>query len=96
LETRICIEIGGAHIIDRARHFAKANGYVHVNPVAIPEHVVHWELDILHLVSNTKQHDFCYSWENLVGKLKSAGTSLEALEKGKSVPYKVMEQAQPG
>jgi hypothetical protein len=96
LETRICIEIGGVRIRDRARHFAKANGYADLNLVAVPERILRWELDLLLLVSDEKHRDSCYSWTNLLDELKSGGSSLEALEKGKSIPYEVTEQSRPG
>jgi hypothetical protein len=96
LETRICIELGAVRILDRARRFAQENGYTDVDLLALPDRILRWEMDILLLVSEKKHRDSCYSWQNLVDELKTGGSSLEALEKGKSVPYAITEQVRPG
>jgi hypothetical protein len=95
LATRICCEIIGIQILDRARHFAKEKGHI-VDLVALPERILHWEKDILLLVSDERHRDSCYVWENLLDELKAGNSNLEALEKGKSVPSQVIEHSRPG
>jgi hypothetical protein len=96
LETRICIELGLVRMLNRAYRFAKEQGYPDVDLLALPERILCRERDILLLVSDTHHRDSCYAWENLVDELKSAKSSLEALEKGKSIPSEVAEQVRPG
>ena len=95
-ETRICIEIQGLRLIDKSRGFAKEKGYADVNLVALPERILRWEKDILLLVSDVKHRNSSYCWEFLIDEVKSAGSSLEALEKGKSVPHEITEHVRPG
>jgi hypothetical protein len=96
LETRICLELGHVCILDRARRFARGQGYDKVDLAALPERILRWEADILLLVSDKGRRDACYSWENLLEELKTNKSSLEALEKGKSIPEEVTQQVRPG
>jgi hypothetical protein len=95
LATRICCEIIGIRMLDRARRFAKEKGHA-VDLVALPERILRWEKDILLLVSDERHRDSCYVWENLLDELKAGKSDLEALEKGKSVPSGVIEHSRPG
>ena len=96
LETHICLEVAYFRIVDRARRFAKDHGFADVNLPAVPERILRWEKDILLLVSDKHHRDSCFSWMNLLDELKMANSSLEALEKGKSVPSEIAEQVRPG
>ena len=96
LETRICIELAAVRVLDRARRFAQSMGCDKVNLEALPERILRQEKDVLTLVSDTAHRDSCYSWEILLDELKLGKSSLEALEKGKSIPPTIIEQVQPG
>jgi hypothetical protein len=96
LETRICIELGVVRILGRARRFAKSMGFDKVNLEALPDRILGREKDILTLVSDKAYRDSCYSWEALLDELKTGNSSLEALEKGKSIPFAIIEQVRPG
>ena len=67
-----------------------------VNLEALPERIHCQEQDVLTLVSDMAHQDSCYSWEILLNELKLGKSSLEALEKGKSIPPTIIEQVRPG
>ena len=96
LETRICVQLGVVRMLNRAYRFAKEQGYPDADLVALPERILYWEKDILLLVSDTHHRNSCFVWENLLDELKSAKSSLVALEKGKSIPSEVIEHMRPG
>ena len=97
LETCICVELAAVRVLDRAHHFAQSMGSCDkVNLEALPERIHCQEQDVLTLVSETAHWDSCYSWEILLNELKLGKSSLEALEKGKSIPPTIIKQVRHG
>ena len=96
LETCICVELAAVWVLDKVRRFAQSMGCDKVNLEALPECILCQEKNVLTLVSDMAHQDSCYSWEILLNELKLGKSSLEALEKGKSIPLTIIKQVQPG
>lgn len=92
---KICMELKIAREKDHARCCALSSGYHLVDISSLPDRVIAMqaELDLFMLNGEARQEAFV--WTNLVEDL-SGEHNLKKLNSGKSVPFAVIEAAQPG
>ena len=96
IETRICLQIGVFKLEDRARLNAMSYGYPEIDFEQLVQRVLDMEVDINLLLADDTARLDCTVWDYLVDELKSAQSTLEALEKGKKISPAIIKASRPG